>query len=120
MVNGILIETEDETSNSPTARVRGFFSGLASLMIARKEDAVLEVSPLEDGISRDKMALFGFSEETEVFSFSFLGIVGDFGIPGGFWGVDDIHLLCDNAICGCRVARKSVLKVRSDHHNVGG
>src|SRR6266478_2002877 len=39
-VNGMLIETEDETSNRPTANVRGFFSGLAKATIFRNDDAL--------------------------------------------------------------------------------
>ena len=39
-VNGMLIETEDETSNKPMANVRGFFSGLAKATIFRKDDAL--------------------------------------------------------------------------------
>lgn len=39
-VNGMLIETEDETSNKPTANVRGFFSGLAKATIFRNDDAL--------------------------------------------------------------------------------
>ena len=38
-VKGMLIETEDETSNKPTANVRGFFSGLAKATIFRNDDA---------------------------------------------------------------------------------
>ena len=38
-VNGMLIETEDETSNKPTANARGFFSGLANATIFRNDDA---------------------------------------------------------------------------------
>jgi len=36
----MLIETEDETSNRPTANVRGFFSGLANATIFRNDDAL--------------------------------------------------------------------------------
>jgi hypothetical protein len=36
----MLIETEDETSNKPTANVRGFFSGLAKATIFRNDDAL--------------------------------------------------------------------------------
>ena len=36
----MLIETEDETSNKPTANVRGFFSGLANATIFRNDDAL--------------------------------------------------------------------------------
>jgi len=39
-VNGILIETEDETSSKPTANVRGLFSGLAKATIFRNDDAL--------------------------------------------------------------------------------
>jgi len=39
-VNGMLIETEDETSNKPTANVRGFFSGLAKATIFPNDDAL--------------------------------------------------------------------------------
>ena len=39
-VNGMLIETEDETSNNPTANVRGFFSGLAKATIFRNDDTL--------------------------------------------------------------------------------
>ena len=39
-VNGMLIETEDETSNKPTANVRDFFSGLAKAKIFRNDDAL--------------------------------------------------------------------------------
>lgn len=39
-VNGMLIETDDETSNKPTANVRGFFSGLAKATIFRNDDAL--------------------------------------------------------------------------------
>lgn len=40
IVNGMLIETEDETSNNPIAMSRGFRSGLARATIFRKDDAV--------------------------------------------------------------------------------
>ena len=39
-VNGMLIETEEETSNKPTANVRDFFSGLAKATIFRNDDAL--------------------------------------------------------------------------------
>lgn len=39
-VNGMLIETEDETSNKPTANDKGFFSGLAKATIFRNDDAL--------------------------------------------------------------------------------
>ena len=39
-VNGILIETEDETNNKPTASMRGFFSGFAKATIFRNDDAL--------------------------------------------------------------------------------
>jgi hypothetical protein len=39
-VNGMLIETEDETSNKPTANVRGLFSGFAKATIFRNDDAL--------------------------------------------------------------------------------
>lgn len=39
-MNGMLIETDDETSNNPTANERGFFSGLAKATIFRNDDAL--------------------------------------------------------------------------------
>jgi hypothetical protein len=39
-VKGMLIETEDETSNKPTANERGFFSGFAKAAIFRNDDAL--------------------------------------------------------------------------------
>lgn len=38
IVKGTLIETEDETSSSPMAVRRGFFSGLARATTLRKDD----------------------------------------------------------------------------------
>ena len=38
-VNGMLIDTEDEMSNRPTANVNGLFSGLAKATIFRNDDA---------------------------------------------------------------------------------
>jgi hypothetical protein len=40
MVNGMLIDTEDETKSKPMAISNGFRSGLARDMIFRNEDAV--------------------------------------------------------------------------------
>jgi hypothetical protein len=39
-VNGILIDTEEEMSNKPTANVKGFLSGLAKTTIFRNDDAL--------------------------------------------------------------------------------
>lgn len=39
-VNGMLIETEDEISNNPTAKVKGFFSGLAKATILRNDEVL--------------------------------------------------------------------------------
>jgi hypothetical protein len=40
IVNGMLMETEDEINNNPIATSKGFRSGLASAAIFRKEEAV--------------------------------------------------------------------------------
>lgn len=39
-VNGMLIDTEEEINNNPTANDRGFFSGLAKAMIFRNDEAL--------------------------------------------------------------------------------
>ena len=68
MVNGILIETEDETNSNPTASDKGFFSGRARVTIARSEDAVFAASPPDEGTSRERMDRFGVSDGIGVFS----------------------------------------------------
>ena len=57
-VNGMLIDTEDETSNNPTANVKGFFSGLAKAMIFRNDDTLL-LFPAVTGNMRDRNERLG-------------------------------------------------------------
>jgi len=57
----MLIETEDETSNRPTANVRGFFSGLAKATIFRNDDA-LWLSFAVTGSMRDHNEGFGVGD----------------------------------------------------------
>lgn len=60
-VNGMLIDTEDETSNKPTANVKGFFSGLAKATILRNDDALL-LSFAVTGRIRDHNERFGVGD----------------------------------------------------------
>ena len=62
MVNGMLMDTEDEMKRRPTARVKGLFSGLARLTMARKEDAVLLGSSPEVAMSLASIDRFGFGD----------------------------------------------------------
>lgn len=39
-VNGMLIDTEEDTNNKPTANVKGFLSGFAKATILRNDDAL--------------------------------------------------------------------------------
>ena len=39
-VNGMLIDTEEEINNKPTAKVKGFFSDLAKATILLNDDAL--------------------------------------------------------------------------------
>lgn len=57
-VNGMLIDTVDETSNNPTANVKGFFSGLARATIFRNDDT-LWLSFAVAGNIRDHSERFG-------------------------------------------------------------
>jgi hypothetical protein len=79
MVNGMLMDTEEEISSNPTADVKGFFSGLARFTIARKDDAVLEASPPEEGITLDRIERFGLSDRVE----TLFGLSADNTL--GFW-----------------------------------
>ena len=60
MVNGMLIDTDEETSKSPTAMPRGFFSGFASATIDLNEEALFDASPEVEGRNRDKNERVGF------------------------------------------------------------
>ena len=53
MVNGILIDTEEDTSSKPIAANKGFFSGRARAMILRKEDAVVGAAEKTPGSTLD-------------------------------------------------------------------
>lgn len=77
MVNGILMDTEDETSNKPMAIVKGFRSGFASANIFRKEDALWgALLSTEEGNTRDRID--GFDGGTGA-------AVGTGGSGLGFW-----------------------------------
>lgn len=91
----MLMETEDETKRSPTARVKGFFSGLARETIARKDDAVLLGSSPEEGMSLDDIVRFGTGD---VWATSC--VCGDDPFCKGF-GVDESHLGWTGATRGC-------------------
>lgn len=53
MVNGILIDTEDDTNSKPIAANKGFFSGRARATILRKEDAVVGAAEKVPGSTLD-------------------------------------------------------------------
>lgn len=53
MVNGILIDTEEDTSSKPIAVIKGFFSGRARAAILRKEDALVGVFEKVPGSTLD-------------------------------------------------------------------
>lgn len=55
-MKGILIETDEETSRSPMAIPKGFFSGLANATIFRNDDALFVVSAaIAAGRKRDNI-----------------------------------------------------------------
>lgn len=58
MVNGILMDTVEDTRRSETAIPRGFASGLASATILRNEEALLVVSETDAGRKRDSHDCF--------------------------------------------------------------
>lgn len=62
-VNGILIETELETTSSPIDIASGLRSGFASATILRKEEAVLPVSANDAGRTRERTEGFGAGGE---------------------------------------------------------
>lgn len=65
IVNGILIETEDETSNNPIAMSNGFRSGFAREMIFRNDEAVsgdFLKSDRTDGFGEGGVTGFGAEE----------------------------------------------------------
>jgi hypothetical protein len=86
-VNGMLIDTEDETSNKPTANVRGFFSVLAKATIFRNDDT-LWLSFAVTAKRRDHNEGFG---------------VGDVGVGVLYARGDPKHLVRS---VGCDVARR--------------
>ncbi len=60
------MDTVEETRRSPIAIPRGFLSGLASDMIARNDDALLEGSCVDKGRKRDDRGRLGGSGGTGV------------------------------------------------------
>jgi hypothetical protein len=64
MVNGMLIETEDETSSNPTAMNNGFRSGLARETIFQSDEA--DFGDLLK-IARDQIKRFGEVAGTSAF-----------------------------------------------------
>lgn len=89
MVKGMLMDTEDEMKRRPTARVNGFFSGLARLIMARKEDAVLLGSSPEVAMSLDNIVRFSFGDVCATSGFA--GGSANFSSCEGL-GVDESHL----------------------------
>ena len=63
ILNGIDIDTEDETNKSPIAVKRGFRSGLARAMILRADAALLGAGETEEGSIREKKDGFLVSVE---------------------------------------------------------
>ena len=61
IVNGMLIDTVDDTNKSPTAIPRGFFSGFASETMARNDEALFAGSSPDVEMKRENSERFGFA-----------------------------------------------------------
>ena len=78
IVNGTLIDTALDTMSRPIAMPSGFFSGIASATILRKDDAVLAESCVSAGRKRFHMDFFGAG-----------GLGGLLGVSGVGAGADE-------------------------------